>query len=167
MLDGSVRKAALLVVVAIGVLTAGCGGGGGGAKSTSPPLTKAQYQAKLQQLSNQVGAELRQSIGASTKLKKSEIPKLQDALRSFAGKVEALNPPQAVADLHMRLVAGMRDLADDLPKLVDAVNKAKDASAAIAALFGAKSIQALIKLQQEYKDKGYDISSLLNSGAGP
>jgi hypothetical protein len=45
------------------------------------------------------------------------------------------------------------------------VNKAKDASEAIAALFGAKSIQALIKLQRAFKDKGYDISSLLNSGA--
>jgi hypothetical protein len=61
----------------------------------------------------------------------------------------------------------MRGLADDLPELVDTLDKAKDPSAAIAALFGAKPIQALIKLQQEYKDKGYDISSLLNSGAGP
>ena len=30
-----------------------------------------------------------------------------------------------------------------------------------------KAIQELIKLQQEYKDKGYDVSSLLNAGSGP
>jgi hypothetical protein len=161
-----VRRVVVLFV-AVGLLAAGCGGGGGGGETTSKPLTKAEYQAKLQQLSNQIGADLRQSIGASTRLKKSDIPKLQAALQSFAGKVAGLNPPTAVEDLHRRLIAAMRGLSDDLPKLVDQVNKAKDPSEAIAALFGAKSIQALLKLQQEYKDKGYDISGLLNSGAGP
>jgi hypothetical protein len=159
-----VRSLAVLLA-AVGLVAAGCGGGGGG--ETSKPLTKAQYQAKLQQLSNQVGAELRQSIGASTNLKKADVPKLQDALRSFAKKVEALTPPAAVADLHAQLVKAMRGLADDLPSLVAQLDKAKDPSAAIAALFGAKSIQALIKLQDEFKAKGYNISSLLNAGAGP
>jgi hypothetical protein len=162
----SARRVVVLLV-AVGLLAAGCGGGGGGGETTSAPLTKAQYQARLQQLSNQVGAQVRQSIGASTKLKESDIPKLQDSLRSFAGKIAALNPPEAVRDLHTRLVAAVRGLADDLPKLADQVNKAQDPSAAIAALFGAESIRALIKLQQEYKDKGYDISSLLDAGSGP
>jgi hypothetical protein len=155
------------LLAAVGLLAPGCGGGGGSSTTTAVPLTKAQYQAKLQQLSNQVGAELRQSVGASTKLKKSDIPKLQAALRSFSDKVAALNPPAAVSALHTRLIAAMRGLAADLPKLAAAVNSAKDPSEAIAALFGAKSIQALIKLQQEYKDKGYDISSLLDAGSGP
>jgi hypothetical protein len=157
----------IVLLAAVGLVAAGCGGGGGSRESSSPPLTKAQYQAKLQQLSNEVGAQLRQSIGASTKLKKSDIPKLQASLRSFAGKVAALSPPGEVEDLHTQLVAAVRGLADDLPNLLETVNKAQDASAAIAALFGAAPIQALIKLQQEYKDKGYDISSLLDVGAGP
>jgi hypothetical protein len=165
MLAGSTRRV-VVVLAAVGLLGAGCGGGGS-TESSSPPLSKAQYQAKLQELSNQVGSELRQSVGASTTLKESDIPKLQDSLRSVAGKVAALTPPAAVDDLHTRLVAAMRSLADDLPKLADEVNKAKDPSAAIAALFGAESIQTLIKLQQAYKDKGYDISSLLDAGSGP
>jgi hypothetical protein len=164
MFAGSARMVVVLLA-AVGLL-AGCGGGGGG-KTTSAPLTKAQYQAKLQQLSNQVGAQVRQSIGASTKLKESDIPKLQDSLRSFSGKIAALNPPEAVQDLHTQLVAAVRGLADDLPKLADQVNEAQDPSAAIAALFGAKSIQNLIRLQQAYKDEGYDISSLLDAGSGP
>ena len=61
----------------------------------------------------------------------------------------------------------MRGLADDLPSIVSTIDNAKDPSAAIAALFGAKSIQSLIQLQQAYKDKGYDISSLLDAGSGP
>ena len=165
MVCGSARGVVVLLAV-LGLLTAGCGGGGSEG-SSSPPLTKAQYQAKLQQLSNEIGAELRQSVGASTKLQESDVPKLQDSLRTFAGKVAALSPPTDVEDLHTQLVAAMRGLADDLPTLVDTLNKAKDPSEAIAALFGAKSIQALIKLQQEYKAKGYDISSLLDAGSGP
>ena len=159
-------KTVLVVLAAVGLVAAGCGGGNG-SDSSSKPLTKAQYQAKLQQLSNEVGVQLRQSIGASTKLKESDIPKLQASLRSFAGKVADLRPPAPVEDLHTRLVAAVRSLADDLPKLLETVNTAQDPSAAIAALFGAKPIPALISLQQAYKDKGYDISSLLDAGAGP
>jgi hypothetical protein len=159
-------KRLLVLLAAVGLVAAGCGGGGG-SKSSGKPLTKAQYQAQLQQLSNEVGAQLRSKVGASTKLKKSDIPKLQDSLQSFADRVEALNPPADVKGLHVRLVAAMRGLSDDLPSLVDDLDNAGDPSAAIAALFGRKSIQNLLTLQQEYKDKGYDISSLLNAGAGP
>ena len=157
-------RRAVVLVIALALL-AGCGGGGN--DEASKPLTKAQYQTQLQQLSNDVGAELRRSIGASTTLKKSDVPKLQRSLRSFARRVDALNPPMDVQDLHTRLVAAMRGLADDLPSIVSTIDNAKDPSAAIAALFGAKSIQSLIQLQQAYKDKGYDISSLLDAGSGP
>jgi hypothetical protein len=131
------------------------------------PLTKAQYQTKLQQLSNEVGAELRQSIGASSTLKQSDVPKLQQSLRSLARKLDALNPPTDVGDLHTRLVAAVGDLANDLPSLAKTLEQAKDPSAAIATLFGSKPIQTLIQLQQSFKDKGYDISSLLDTGSGP
>jgi hypothetical protein len=160
-----VRRAVLLVVALV-LLAAGCGGGGGN-EEASKPLTKAQYRAKLQQLSNEVGAELRQSVGASTTLKQSDVPKLQKSLRSLAGKLDAVTPPANVADLHTRLIAAVRDFADELPSLAKSLEQAKDPSAAIAAVFGAKPIEALIQLQQAFKDKGYDISSLLDAGSGP
>jgi hypothetical protein len=160
-----VRRAVVLVVT-LGLVAAGCGGGGG-SDEASKPLTKAQYQTKLQQLSNEAGAELRQSVGASTTLKKSDVPKLQQSLRTLGSKLEALNPPSAVVDLHTRLIAAVRGLADDLPSLAKTLGQAKDPSAAIAALFGAKSIQELIQVQQDFKDKGYDISTLLDAGSGP
>lgn len=159
-------RRAVLLLVALVLVAAGCGGGGGN-EEASKPLTKAQYQAKLQQLSNEVGAELRQSVGASTTLKQSDVPKLQQSLRSLAGKLDAVTPPANVADLHTRLIAAVRDFADELPALAKTLEQAKDPSAAIATLFGAKPIQALIQLQQAYKDKGYDISSLLDAGSGP
>ena len=82
-------RRAVLLVVALVLVAAGCGGGGG-SDQTAKPLTKAQYQAKLQQLSNEVGAELRKSVGASTTLKQSDVPKLQKSLRSLAGKLDAV-----------------------------------------------------------------------------
>jgi hypothetical protein len=159
-------RRAIVLVVALVLFAAGCGGGGGNDEA-GKPLTKAQYQARLQQLSNQVGAELRQSVGASTTLKQSDVPKLQKSLHSLGGKLDALRPPAAVADLHTRLVAAVGGLADDLPSLAKSLDQVKDPSAAIAALFGAKPIQELIQLQQAFKDKGYDISSLLDAGSGP
>ena len=159
-------RRAVLLVVALVLVAAGCGGGGGN-EEASKPLTKAQYQARLQQLSNEVGAELRQSVSASSTLKQSDVPKLQRSLRSLAGKLEAVSPPANVADLHTRLIAAVRDFADDLPTLAKRLEQAKDPSAAIAAVFGAKPIEALIQLQQAFKDKGYDISSLLDAGSGP
>jgi hypothetical protein len=157
---------AIVLVVALALPAAGCGGGGGNDEAVKP-LTKAQYQARLQQLSNQVGAELRQSVGASTTLKQGDVPKLQKSLRSLARKLDGLRPPAAVADLHTRLIAAVGGLADDLPSLAKTLDQAKDPSAALAALFGAKPIQELIQLQQAFKDKGYDISSLLDAGSGP
>jgi hypothetical protein len=155
----------VIVLAAVGLLAVGCGGSGGSGSSSAPPLTKAEYQAQLQQISDQIGAELTKTLGTSKKLKQSDIPKLSDALQSFAGKIDALHPPTEVADLHVQLVAAMRSLADDLPKMLAALNSAKDPTAALVALFGNPSIQALSKLQAEFKAKGYDISSLLNANS--
>jgi hypothetical protein len=148
----------IVLLAAVGLVAAGCGGG----SSSSKPLTKAAYQAKLQQLSNGIGSQLSKSMGGSTKLEQSDVPKLQKALRSFAGEVEGLTPPVEVAKLHTRLVVALRRLADDVPALIGQVQKASDPSEAIAALLGAKSVQNLVALQQAYQARGYDISSLLN-----
>lgn len=149
---------ALVLLTAVGLAVAGCGGG----SSASKPLTKAEYQTQLQQLSSGIGSQLTGTIGASSKLEQSDVPKLQKALRSFADDVESLTPPVAVEKLHTRLVAALRRLADDVPTLIGRVQKASDPSAAIGALLGAKSVQDLVAIQQAYQAKGYDISSLLN-----
>ena len=166
-----VRSAAcgglVLLVVALGLVAAGCGGGGGNDEA-SKPLTKAQYQTKLQQLSNDVGAELRQSIGASTTLKQSDVPKLQQSLRSFAGKLDALNPPaDGRRSAHAAGRGDARLRRRPARRSSTTLDRRRIPSAAIAALFGAKPIEALIQLQQAFKDKGYDISSLLDAGSGP
>lgn len=154
------RTTIVALLVTIGLVAAGCGSGG---SSSSKPLTKAQYQAQLQQISNDIGSQLKTSIGSSKNLKKGDVPKIQDALNSFADKIAAMKPPANVSDLNQQLAAAMKQLSNDLPGIISNLDSAKDPSAAITALFGAKSLQALIKLQSEFKAKGYDISTLLNS----
>ena len=160
----------MIVLAASALLLAGCGGGGGSdggsdgggsvVKPSGPPLTKDQYKAKLLQISTDVSTKLKQATGASSKLDKKDLPKLQAALRSFAGELARVNPPAEVVDLHARLVSTMRSLADELPGIIDKLDKAKDASEGIAAFLGAKSIQALLTLGEQFKAKGYDISKL-------
>jgi hypothetical protein len=152
----------LILFAAVGLLAAGCGGGGGtttsAAKPSSPPLTKAAYQAKLKSISTDIAKTLEKS-NASGKIAKGEIDKLVKAFHTFADRLREVNPPAAAKSLHARLVKAMDDLGNEFPGIADKLNKSgKDPSAAIKALFGAHAIQELIKLGSDFKAKGYNLS---------
>jgi hypothetical protein len=169
-------RRALIVAVAAGLLiVAGCGGGGtksgggsttvsqptgGGAKPvttpTAPPLTKAQYQAKLKQIAADVSKRLGRT-SSSQKVTQSDIDRFATLIHSFADRIQAVNPPAAVKALHQRLIGAMNDLADEFPGIARKLNEAKDATEAIAALFAAKSVQELAQLQKAFKAKGYTL----------
>ena len=152
------RKVAFLVLAATVTLAlAGCGGGG---SKSSKPLTKAEYQAKITQIAKDVSAGVGSTASSST-ISDADVKKLVKALRQFADQLETVTPPAEVKDLHVQLVAVMRQLADEFPGIADKLKNAKDPSAAIGALFGAKSIQKLAKLQKDFKKKGYNLT--LNS----
>jgi hypothetical protein len=154
-----------IVLAASALLLAGCGGGGGGSggsgvasKPSGPPLTKAQYQAKLKQIAKDVSTSLGSTSNSKKKVSKADVDKFVKALHSFADQLAQINPPAGIKALHTRLVGAMNDLADEFPGITDKLNNAKDASTAIAALFGAKAIQELSKLATEFKAKGYVLS---------
>jgi hypothetical protein len=151
-----VRRVLILLAAVAALTLAGCGGGGGN-KPSGPPLTKQAYPAKIQQITKDISAKLGKTT-TSKNLSKGDIDKVDKALRTFADQMEGVNPPVEVKQLHVRLIAAIRQLADEFPGIAKALNEAKDPSAAIAALFGAKSIQALAKLQQEFKAKGYNLN---------
>jgi len=158
-----VRRILLLVALAVSVGLAGCGGGGGGgggsgaAPTSGPPLTKAQYQAALKKIAADVSKSLSRT-SSSKQVTKADVDRFVKAIRSFAQRIEAINPPQEVKALHVRLIGAMNDLADEFPKIADQLKRAKDATAAIAALFGAQAVQELAKLQQDFKAKGYTLN---------
>jgi hypothetical protein len=154
----------LALFAAVGLLAAGCGGGGGGSAGgtttapTGPPLTKAAYQAKLRQISRDVANSIGKT-SSSGNIPKEDVDKLVTAFHTFGDRLADVNPPPAVKGLHARLITTMNELGDEFPGIADKLNKSgKDPSEAIQALFGAKAIQSLIKLGNEFKAKGYNLN---------
>jgi hypothetical protein len=147
----------IIVLAAAAFVLAGCGGGGG-SKSSSKPLSKAEYQAKLEQIAKDVGAQLKTSASNSKTASKQDIAEAKKAVKIFAGQLEKVNPPAEVAQPHQHLIAAMRRLSTDIDGIFKKVAEAKTPSEGISALFGAPGIQLLLKAQQEFKAKGYDLN---------
>jgi hypothetical protein len=153
----------LALFAAVGLLAAGCGDGGGGSAggtttaTTGPPLTKAAYQAKLRQISRDIANSIGKT-SSSGNIPKEDVDKLVTAFHTFGDRLADVNPPPAVKGLHARLITTMNELGDEFPDIAKKANSAKDPGAGLAAFLGAKPIQELIKLGQEFKAKGYIIN---------
>jgi hypothetical protein len=154
----------VVLVAALGLLVAGCGGGSSSSKGTTttgptgPPLTKAAYQAKLRQIAVQISNEIGKTSSSGKSIPKGDVDKLVKAFHEFADRLAQVNPPAAVKQIHADLVKTMNDLGDTFPAIAKQLNSSgKDPSAAITALFGAKAIQELVKVGNEFKKKGYKL----------
>jgi ABC-type phosphate/phosphonate transport system substrate-binding protein len=158
----------IIVLAAASLLLAGCGGSSSTSSTSSStttiskpigkPLTKAAYQAKLQQIAKDVGSQLNASSSSSKKPSKKDLAQAKKALNTFVGELEQVNPPPAVAQAHKDLISAMRLLGDELDGIFKKAAAAKTPAEGIAAVFGAPAIQALAKVQQEFKAKGYNLS---------
>jgi hypothetical protein len=153
-----------VILAAVGLLVAGCGGGSSSKGTTTtgpsgPPLTKAAYQAKLKQIATEISNEIGKTSSSGKEIPKEDVDKLVKAFHEFADRLAAVNPPAAVKQIHADLVKTMNDLGNDFPAIATKLNSAgKDPSAAITALFGAKAIQELIKVGNDFKAKGYNLN---------
>jgi hypothetical protein len=146
----------IIVLAAASLLLAGCGGGG--SKSSSKPLTKAEYKTKLEQIAKDVGAQLKTTTSGSKTPSKQDLAEAKKAVNTFVGELEKVNPPAEVAQAHQDLIAAMRRLGNDIDGIFKKVAEAKTPSEGISALFGAPAIQLLLKAQQEFKAKGYNLN---------
>ena len=153
----------VVILAAVGLLVAGCGGDSSSKGTTTtvptgPPLTRAAYQAKLKQIATEISKEIGKTSSSGKEIPKEDVDKLVKAFHQFAARLAAVNPPAAVKQIHADLVKTMNDLGDDFPAIAKQLNSSgKDPSAAIKALFGAKAIQELIKVGNDFKAKGYKL----------
>jgi len=153
----------VVILATVSLLVAGCGGSSSSKSTTrtgpsGPPLTKAAYQAKLKQIATEISNEIGKTSSSGKKIPKEDVDKLVKAFHEFADRLATVNPPAAVKQTHADLVKTMNDLGDDFPAIAKQLNSSgKDPSAAINALFGAKAIQELIKVGNEFKGKGYNL----------
>ena len=146
----------LILLAAVALVAAGCGGGG---SSSSKPLTKAAYQAKLAATAKEIGQQLGGPKNQDfSKMTDKDVQAFVGAMHSFTTKLKQITPPTEVAGLHRQLIAALNDFADEFPGIAKQLKTTKDPSTAIAALFGAKGIQELVKLGDEFKKKGYNLN---------
>lgn len=152
----------VVILAAVGLLVAGCGGSSSKSTTTTepsgPPLTKAAYQAKLKQIATEISKEIGKTSSSGNQIPKEDVDKLVKAFHEFAARLAAVNPPAAVEQIHADLVKTMNDLGDSFPAIAKQLNSSgKDPSAAVTVLFGAKAIQELIKVGNDFKAKGYKL----------
>jgi hypothetical protein len=147
----------IIVLAAASLVLAGCGGGGS-SKPSATPLTKAEYQAKLKQIAKDVGAQLKRSASNAKTPSKEDLAAAKKALNTFAGELQKVSPPAEVAQAHQHLITAMRRLGNDLEGIFKNVSEAKTPSERLSAVFGAPAIQLLVKAQQEFKAKGYNLN---------
>jgi hypothetical protein len=158
----------IVLLGTVALLAAGCGGGNSSSSSTSgtttavtitvktPPLTKAAYQAKLEQ----IAADIRSTLGptvSSGKISKSDVDAFVTAFHMLADRLADVNPPAAVKQLHAQLIKAVNDVADELPSIAANLNKASKDVSALPAFLGAHAIQELARIGQQLKAKGYDL----------
>lgn len=174
------------------VIAAGCGGGGdddssaptaavSGLESTttepsSPtttatavvvPLTKAQYEQKLNSFGSSLDAsftELNTMFQGATPKEGAadKIAEIQTQMRTFADDLDKVAPPEDVMTDHEQLVEGLRDYADDLDEFRKA---AEDESVhAIETFVQSLDSESVTKVHQALgglKEKGYNVVPML------
>jgi hypothetical protein len=152
-----VIRAALLVCAGLSaaLLLAGCGGSGPGNTTAGPPLTKAPYEATVQEIVASVGAEYGHLSTDPTTISKGELAHVQRGLRELADRLADVSPPAEVQSLHAEYVDAMRSYADDLPGLTDELRSEKDPARALGLLLGSTSMQALLRISRELDERGY------------
>lgn len=155
-------RAATVLALAIAALPLGACGGEDDAPSTAP-TAKDQYI-------EQVKAGLQPTIDASSELANSAtgatseaelVQPLADAERAYgetAQKLSEIQPPPDVADLHARLIDAQQKAVDATTAAREDAERGSTAGIQQFQRAGQEYEQELTRLDQEFRDKGYDIS---------
>jgi hypothetical protein len=104
------RIVAVIAVVASSALVAGCGGTGmlnGGSATTAPPLSNAEYLARLGEAQSRLSAaerDIPKRAPTPAALSRAII-KIAVAIRRLGRDLAALRPPPSVSAPHRRLVS--------------------------------------------------------------
>jgi TolA-binding protein len=145
----------LLLVPLLGVLSlAACG---------EDRLSKSEYEQKLQS----EYAEVQQAFQATaasfgqTDLVDT-IGDAQEQLRDTAKSLEHIEPPKEVEEENEEIVEGLREYADDLDDLREAVdrNDLKTITAFTDRIADNEAIHQIAEAAEEMKHKGYDVGAI-------
>ena len=148
-------RSAFLTISALATLSlTGCGGDG--------QLSKSDYEQRVRSVYANVQEAFRKTNVASTKLLADRVEQAQGQLRSAAGELEEIEPPEKVEEETEELVEGMRKYADDLDELREAAERG-DGSAVEA--FSSRvatneAVKRMAEAAEEMKFKGYELGPI-------
>jgi hypothetical protein len=141
-----------LLVVAILVVVAGCG-------SSPKTVTKAQYQAELQRLGQDLadaGSELGRSIDIATF--NGNVDNLKDHLHKAADDLRDLKPPADAQSANKQLADALEGFAGELDSVKDARRESiVRARAALLRVSRSEPVRQARAATRELKVNGYDI----------
>jgi PBP1b-binding outer membrane lipoprotein LpoB len=145
---------AILATILSALLVAGCGG-----------TSKADYEKEVQKVGTDVNAELdKLDSGTPTG---DDFAKAQKALDSAVTKLEDIDPPSEVKDLHDDMVSALRDTSELFDRIAPLMKQATEDPAslgeddvatmtAIQEDFG-KLEERMTKVEKGFKKKKYDV----------
>jgi ABC-type phosphate/phosphonate transport system substrate-binding protein len=140
------------IAAAIAVLAAGCGGGGSSTSNSGTPTVAAEsgfspYEVQMQQLGQSLARTLL-DLGSANKTATptvvvKDLKQVQKELRAAAVKLTAIQPPAKIKAQHQKLIAGVRQYADEIDGVIAQYKKGnKQAVFAVAQLKGVKDMSA-------------------------
>src|SRR3954447_1528708 len=154
------RGAAILTVLGLGLLLAGCGGGGGGGGQ----LSKAEFEQKIQKDGDQIRAAFTPLNTPPKSLKQlaDELKTGEDELNKVANDLDKANPPTNVAEDTDTLAKGLRKLSAELQLMRKAAEKGDPAlvQKALASLRGSHALVDAQAATTDMKKKGYSLGTL-------
>lgn len=140
-------------VLALSVTLAACGGG----------TSQADYQQQVQQIMNQVSKD-NPALNSSSVPTADTLNQAKESIAAAADKLEAIDPPADIKDLHNQLVDDIRKLGEAMGKMAPIMESiSKDPSSATDKLSEAQSLEQQVndviadldKIRKDMEAKGY------------
>ena len=153
------RYLAILLILSLATAAAGCGGGGDGG---GEPLSKADYEQRMQAVGQEAASALDAFGSASDALTDveaavSDINAGADVLEAQSRSLDGLEPPEDVADSHQTLVDTSAAAAEGLRVLADDLQGGTASPADLLGLFEMKEFAELEAAVRAIRARGYDI----------
>ena len=138
------------LATALAVLAAGCGGGG------SDRLSKAEYETQVGTIAVDL-TEAIQAVGAATTVKGTvkALEACQVVFKRAADQMDAISPPEDIADEHEALATAVREFGEQLNPIIGRV--ARGNRLAVAGVQALPALPKIIRASADIGHKGYDL----------
>jgi hypothetical protein len=149
------RAVLLVAALTLTLVASGCG-------SKSKPVTKAQYEAQLQRLGDDLvktGSQIGQHIDIASF--NQDISTFQDHLNDASKELKGVKPPVNAQGPNERLADAFHDLADALEPVKDARRKSlPEAGRAFAVARDSAPAKAGRAAVKQLRNRGYDVGQM-------